>query len=159
MMEETKNPSVGIREASTLSGLSHHMITYLGRIGILTPSGTRSPGRGRARMYTFNDILFLNVIAEMLRTGIEIKRLNASLQKARREAETWIDIRRAPRRFLVTDGTEVLVRRKGKLESKTVDRQFVFAFVLDLEPAHHEISSAWSGISRRKIPHKLRASS
>jgi DNA-binding transcriptional MerR regulator len=148
MDEDTKNPSVGIREASKLTGLSHHMITYLGRIGILTPSGRSSPGRGRARRFTFNDVLFLKVIADLLSTGIEVKRLRQALQRARAEAETWIDIRQAPRRFLATDGTEIFVKRKGKLESKSVNRQFTFAFVLDLEPTHRSIALRWESVSR-----------
>jgi hypothetical protein len=52
-------------------------------------------------------------------------------------------IRRAPRRYLVTDGTELFVRRKGELESKTMDGQLAFAFVLDLGPMHRKISDDW----------------
>jgi DNA-binding transcriptional MerR regulator len=149
MIQETKNPSVSIRGASKLSGLSVHMITYLGRMEILMPSGHYPRARGRRRMFTFNDVLFLRVIADLLATGIEVKRLKQALQKAHAEAETWIDIRQAPRRFLVTDGAEVFVHRKGKLESKTVDRQFAFAFVLDLATAHRSIAAAWDNVSRK----------
>lgn len=147
MGKDTKNPSVGIREASKLTGLSQHMITYLGRVGILTPSGVAKPSRGRARKFTFNDVLFLKVISDLLLSGIEVKRLRHALKRARDEAATWIDIRQAPRRFLATDGTEIFVKRKGRLEFKTVNRQFAFAFVLDLEPTHKKIAMQWDSVS------------
>ncbi len=128
-------------QASALSGLSPHMITYLSRIDVLQPRV--SGRRGMARRYAYTDVLFLRVIAEMLLRGIEVKRLGAALRRAKAEADLWDDVRSAPRHYLVTDGTEVYLRRKGRLESKTVDRQLTFAFVLDLGHAHGPIASGW----------------
>lgn len=133
--------SVDIATAASLSGLSAHMITYLGRIDIVHP--TAAAGRGRRRLYTFNDVLFLRVIAELLLRGIEVKRLGTALKRAKAEADLWDDIRSAPRHYLVTDGTEMFLRRKGRLESKTVDRQLTFAFVLDLGHAHGPVAAGW----------------
>ena len=65
------------------------------------------------------------------------------IRKLRLETDTWIDIRHAPRHYLVTDGTELFVRKKGELESKTMDGQLAFAFVLDLGPTHKKIAEAW----------------
>jgi len=141
MGKPQKNPAIPIQLAADLSGLSLHMVTYLGRLDILTPS--EGGGRGRPRMYTFSDVLFLKVIADLLARGIEVKKLNAALKKAKAEAETWVDIRRAPRHYLVTDGTELFVSKKGRLESKTLNGQLAFAFVLDLAPAHRAIADAW----------------
>jgi len=135
-----KNPSVSIQDAVRLTGLSDHMITYLGRTDILRPSKS---GRGRARRFTFSDVLFLRLIADMLKRGIEVRRLKDSLQKARAQTEVWIDIRNAPTRYLVTDGTEVFVQREGELESKTLNGQLAFAFVLDLGLVHRVVSNAW----------------
>lgn len=136
-----KNPTVPVGRAAALSGLSEDMITYLGRLEILTP--TRG-GRGRRRMFTFNDVLFLKVISDLLSRGIEVKRLRTALSRARVEAQTWIDIRRAPAHYLVTDGTELFLRKRGELESKTMNGQLAFAFVLDLVPPHRVISDAWA---------------
>jgi len=135
------SPYVDVVKASALSGLSVHMITYLGRIDVVHPTG--AGGQGRRRLYTFNDVLFLRVIAELLGRGIEVKRLGAALKRAKAEADLWGDVRAAPRHYLVTDGTEVFLRRKGRLESKTVDRQLTFAFVLDLGHAHAPIVAGW----------------
>src|SRR5437868_6761384 len=129
-----KNPSVPFKAAATLSGLNEHMLVYLSRMDILTPTGSGPAKRGRQRLYTFADVLFLRVIAALLRKGVEVKRLKDALTRARRETELWIDIRREPNRYLVTDGIDVYVRHKGKLESKSQNGQFAFAFVMDLGP-------------------------
>ena len=141
MRKAPKNPAIPVIQAANLSGLTVDMITYLGRVDILKPS--LGGGRGSRRLFTFSDVLFLKVIADLLARGIEVSRLKASLRKARSEADTWIDIRRAPRHYLVTDGTELFVRRKGELESKTMDGQLAFAFVLDLLPTHRQIVAGW----------------
>lgn len=143
-----RNPRVPIWEAARLSGLSPAMITYLGRNGIVTPSG-QSPRRGRRRLYTFSDVIFLKVIADLLEKGIEIKRLRQALERARDETEGWVDIRRLPRKYLVTDGNELYVRDKGKLESKNSNGQFAFAFVLDLGLTHKAIAGAWPQAARK----------
>jgi DNA-binding transcriptional MerR regulator len=154
MALSNKNPSIPIAQAAKLAGISVHMITYLGRYDILSPT---IRGRGRTRLYTFNDVLFLKVIADLLTRGIEVKRLKQSLQRARSECEIWIDIRKVPNRYLVTDGTELFIRDQGRLESKTRNGQLAFAFVLDLASAHRTISQAWPNQHQAKIPKQLRA--
>jgi len=151
MAKDNKNPTVTILQAAQLSGLSTHMITYLGRNDILAP---RVRGRGRARLYTFSDVLFLRVIADLLAQGIEVTRLKKALQRTRDECELWIDIRKAPRRYLVTDGTEVFVSNRGRLESKTKNGQFAFAFVLDLDPTHKRVAKEWPNPLRAAAPRR-----
>lgn len=142
-MQADKNPTVDFKTAAKLSGLSAHMLVYLIRNDILVPSGNGHAARGRKRLYTFSDVIFLKLIADLLVKGIEVKRLNAALKRAKIDVDTWIDIRKAPRGLLVTDGTEVYVHRNGRLESKTKNRQFVFAFMLDIAELHHSISKEW----------------
>lgn len=134
--------AVPIKKAVELSGLTAHMITYLGRIEVLIPSGNVG-GRGKRRLYTFSDVLFLRLIADLLARGIEVKRLGKALRRVKAEADDWLDLKARPRHFLVTDGTEVMLRRKGQLESKTMNGQLVFAFVLDVAAAHKPLAEAW----------------
>ncbi|XUM23579.1 MerR family transcriptional regulator [Bradyrhizobium oligotrophicum S58] len=63
MSKDPKNPSITIDQAADLSGLKVDMITYLGRVDILKPS--LGGGRGSRRLFTFNDVIFLRLIAEM----------------------------------------------------------------------------------------------
>lgn len=149
MSKDVKNPSITIDQAAALSGLKIDMITYLGRVDILKPS--MGGGRGSKRLFTFNDVIFLRLIAELLSKGIQVSKLKVSLNRARNEAASWIDIRQAPRRYLVSDGTELFVRHKGQLESKTMNGQLAFAFVLDLGSTHRQIADAWPQPKRTRI--------
>lgn len=142
-MSEEKNPSVDARKAALLSGLSPSMITYLSRIEVFRPSSHAEPQRGKRRMFTFTDVLFLRVIGELLAKGIEVKRLGAALRDAKADAEGWLDIKQSPRRFLVTDGAELFVRREGQLESKTFNGQLAFGFVFDLRETHKQLLKRW----------------
>jgi DNA-binding transcriptional MerR regulator len=146
-MGKDKNPSVGAREAAELSGLSMAMLDYLSRTDLLVPSGEPRRCRGLKRKYTFADVIFLRVISELLSRGVEVRRLRRSLQAAHADATTWIDIRRQPRDFLVTDGTEIFVANKGTLESKTTNRQYAFAFVLNLASHHRAVAKIWPRIT------------
>jgi DNA-binding transcriptional MerR regulator len=149
MPEEKSVVAVTVKKAAELSGLTTHMLTYLGRLKILIPSGSQ-PGRGRPRLYTFSDVLFLRLIAELLDRGVEVKRLAQALQRVKSEADDWINVRSKPRHFLVTDGTEVFLRRKGSLESKSMNGQLAFAFVLDLAVAHAPLAQRWPRRTRQR---------
>jgi DNA-binding transcriptional MerR regulator len=141
-MENEKTPTVGPERASQLSGIMPHMLTYLARIDVLKPSGGPG-GRGRPRQFTFNDVVFLKAIANLLAKGIEVKNLGRALQRAKADADSWMDIRTAPGRFLVTDGTEVFLSKAGQLESKTFNGQLAFGFVIDLRETHKYIAKVW----------------
>lgn len=149
MAKEESIATVPIKKAAELSGLTAHMITYLSRIEVLLPSGNPG-GRGRRRLYTFSDVLFLRMIADLLARGIEVKRLGKALRRVKSEADDWLDVKTRPRHFLVTDGTEVMLRRKGQLESKTLNGQLVFAFVLDVAAAHKPLAQIWPKVAIRR---------
>jgi DNA-binding transcriptional MerR regulator len=142
-MVEEKNPSVDAAKAAILSGLSPTMITYLSRIEVFKPASHSSPQRGKRRVFTFADVLFLKVIADLLAKGIEVKRLGAALRRAKEDSGDWLNIKQSPRRFLVTDGTELFVRREGQLESRTFNGQLAFGFVFDLRETHRELLAKW----------------
>jgi hypothetical protein len=79
----------------------------------------------------------------MLARGIEVKRLGAALKRVKAEADDWLDVKARPRHYLVTDGAEVMLRKRGQLESKTMNGQLVFAFVLDIAAAHRPLAQIW----------------
>lgn len=143
MSENSNIPSVTARQAAHLSGLSETMVTYLSRIDVLKATGQTTSQRGKPRKFTFSDVLFLRVISDLLSKGIEVKRLGAALRRAKSDADEWLDIKRAPGRFLVTDGTELFLRKAGQLESKTFNGQLAFGFVIDLQEAHRTLSETW----------------
>src|SRR5262245_33246938 len=58
------------RVAARVSGLTVHMVNYLCRTDVVRPGATPSRGRGRKREFTFEDLVFLRLLAAMLRHGV-----------------------------------------------------------------------------------------
>jgi DNA-binding transcriptional MerR regulator len=130
-MEQTVVLGFGAVDACRFSGISPTMLDYLTREKFITPSASLRRGRGVRRVYTFGDLLTLRVIAQLLRSGIEISRLRRglrNLQKRMAKAAPGA----LPFRFLVTDGTDVFFRDQITVESLTRDGQFAFAFLIDM---------------------------
>lgn len=131
-----------LREAAELSGLRPPMVDYLCRQGILPPTGpTTGPrSRGRARSYTFGDVVMLRVLAGLLRSGISVARLKRSLE-ALRKFHPEITPTSLPSRYLVTDGQRVFLRNKANaLETLDRNGQLVFAFVIELRSVRDEVA-------------------
>ncbi len=114
-----------------LSGVSPTMLDYLTREGFISPSFSTKRGRGIRRIYSFGDLVTLRVIAQLLLSGIEIRRLRRGLRNLQKR---MVDAKPGdlPFRFLVTDGAEVFFRDTISVESLTRDGQFAFAFLIDV---------------------------
>lgn len=118
-------------EACKLAGLTPTMLDYLTRERFIIPSASLRRGRGVRRLYTFGDIVTLKVITQLLRSGIEIRRLRRGLRNLQKRMAS-ASPGEIPFRFLVTDGTEVFFRDDINVESLTLDGQFAFAFLIDM---------------------------
>ncbi|NIF69591.1 MerR family transcriptional regulator [Burkholderia sp. Ap-962] len=126
------------KQAADLSGLSMHMLNYLGRYHLVEPSGNARRSRGHARRYEFADLLLLRVIARLLENGISVLRLRRDLEGLRtRGGATELLVRR----FVVTDGYNLLFQDGGVAELLE-SGQLSFAFVLELGSLRSEVSLA-----------------
>lgn len=126
-------------QASKLSGVSSTMLDYLCREGFVRPSASKKRGRGNARLFTFSDLVALKVIARLLKSGVEVRRLAKGLRALRgRLGAASSD----GMKYLVTDGREIFLREDGNFESLTQDGQLAFAFVIDLQACENEINAA-----------------
>lgn len=134
-----------VRQVARVSGLSTHMVDYLCRHGVVTPSGG-CQGRGRQRRYTFQDIVVLRVVARLLRQGVSVIKFRKgflSLKQRNGNARHLLACR-----YLVTDGNEVFLQNDGVLE-RLESGQTSFAFVLDLAPVRKDVVS---GLKRIRTP-------
>lgn len=117
------------------------MVDYLCRQGILPPTGLAAGprSRGRARVYSFGDVVMLRVLASLLHSGISVARLKRSLE-ALRNFHPEITPTSLPSRYLVTDGQQVFLRKKANaLETLDRNGQFIFAFVVELRKVRDEV--------------------
>lgn len=128
-----------MRKAAKLSGLTSYMVDYLGREGIVPPSGSIRTGRGIERRYTFSDLVLLRMMSGLLKKGVSAKRLKQAIRTLRTKFPK-ITENSIPGRFLVTDGKWVLFKDETSLlENLNTGGQFEFSFVVDVEPIHREI--------------------
>lgn len=112
------------------------MVDYLCRHGLITPSGEGARGRGRARRYTFPDLVLLRVVAKLLGQGISVRGFRKSFLAAKQRQANIRQI--LARRYLVTDGNRVYLQNDGVLE-RIDSGQTSFAFVMDLEPVRRDL--------------------
>jgi DNA-binding transcriptional MerR regulator len=133
------------RHAARVAGLSLHMLNYLCRHKVISPTNEGGRGRGRQRKYSFTDILLLRLVARLLKQGVSVLRFRKTcrlLESRRLDVKALLS-----RRYMVTNGTEIFLRDKNVLEC-IESGQTAFAFVLDLEPVRRKVSSQLSALTR-----------
>ncbi|WP_280800304.1 MULTISPECIES: MerR family transcriptional regulator [unclassified Mesorhizobium] len=118
-------------QACRVSGLTTTMLDYLVREGFVVPSASTKRGRGNRRLFSFGDVVTMKVIRQLLKSGIEIRRLSRGLRNFRKKFRD-ATASALPYRFLVTDGTDVFLEQAGAVESLTQGGQLSFFFLIDL---------------------------
>jgi DNA-binding transcriptional MerR regulator len=125
-------------KAARVAGLSLHMVDYLCRTEIVTPSTDTLRGRGRGRKYTYADIVLLKVVARLLNQGISVLKCKKGLTAMRRRYPNTPDL--LSKKYFVTDGIEIFLQNADVLE-KIESGQIAFAFVIDLCPIREQITA------------------
>lgn len=114
-------------EVQRLVGVAQHTLTYWDRSAVVHPRGMSAQGRGSRRLYTILDVVQLKVIRRLREAGI-------SLQKIRRTFELMADWPDEPAPLaeleVITDGTQILVRRSDNNLVDVLTGQFVLRLPL-----------------------------
>jgi len=66
-------------EVAKLVGISYRQLDYWARTGLVTPSLRDAGGSGTQREYSFQDILVLKVIKNLLDTGVNLQRIRKAI--------------------------------------------------------------------------------
>ena len=94
--------------ARQVVGISYRQLVYWDKTALLKPSIKPARGRGSRRVYSFEDLVELKVIARLLTPGIS---LGTVRKVARYVREHFADlVRPLARLTIVIDGSRVLVR-------------------------------------------------
>ena len=119
-----------------------HMLDYLHRTGIVHPSKSATPGRGRRRLYTFRDLVLLRSVNHLLSRGLPVRKLKLAIHKMREKfPDISLDGLGGAEQYLVTNGTAVyLVEKEGKIIDLTKNGQMAFVFMLDVETIRNEVA-------------------
>ena len=140
-----------INEASKLSGLTSVMVDYLCRQKIVVPSFPRKPGRGKARRYSFGEVVLLKTIRKLLEKGVSVKRLKQAI-RTKNKFFRDINEKNPPIHLFITDGREIFLRKPGdSLVNLTKNGQMEFSFIIDLRSTY---SSVVDDLDKLPIRHR-----
>ena len=124
--------------AAHVSGLGLPMVNYLCREEIVVPSSSAPRGHGRARRYSFGDLVALRLVARLTAQGVSVLRLRKAMQRLKK-FHPEITLHSLPASHLITDGTELYLREKGEAIERLCDGQYAFAFVIELGQLRAEV--------------------
>ncbi len=94
--------------ARSVVGITYRQLDYWDKTGLLRPSVKQARGKGSRRVYSFEDLVELRVIAGLLGVGISLP----AVRKAARYVRSHFSnlVRPLARLALVSDGGRILVR-------------------------------------------------
>jgi len=98
--------------ARRVVGISYRQLDYWDKTGLLKPGIKQARGKGSRRVYSFEDLVELRVIANLLTLGISLPTVRKAARYVREHFANLI--RPLARLTLVVDGKSVLVRTSGK---------------------------------------------
>ena len=140
----TSNMAVAIKkqftalEVKRLTGFKLRMLDYLLRQGLLLPTAQPNPGRGKDRLYNFNDVVLGRALNHLLRCGISVSKLKRALEALRSLPE--ITPTALPGKYLVTNGSDIFfTNRKDVFVDVNKGGQLAFAFVIGVRGVRADV--------------------
>jgi DNA-binding transcriptional MerR regulator len=89
-------------QATKIVGITYRQLDYWTRTGLVLPSIRSAEGSGTQRVYSFNDLLQLKVIKELIDAGASLQKVRQSIDYVRDNIEgDWTKV------TIATDGDRV----------------------------------------------------
>jgi DNA-binding transcriptional MerR regulator/predicted RNase H-like HicB family nuclease len=98
--------------ARRVVGISYRQLDYWDKTGLLKPAIAQARGKGSRRIYSFEDLVELKVIAGLLALGISLPTVRKAARYVREHFAVLI--RPLARLTLTVDGRRVLVKTSGR---------------------------------------------
>jgi len=102
------NPGFSAEIARRIVGISYRQLDYWDKTALLRPSIRQARGRGSRRVYSFEDLVELRVIARLLAIGLSLAAVRKAARHVRQHFATVL--RPLARLTLVVEGKSILVR-------------------------------------------------
>ena len=116
-----------VPEVCKVIGISYRQLDYWARTGLVTPSVRDAGGSGTQRLYSFQDLLQLKVIKNLLDTGVSLQRIRKAVDYLQAHMRT-----KPTSLTLMSDGVRVYAATSPDDIIDLVSRgQGVFAIALD----------------------------
>lgn len=132
-----------IHEVVVLSGFTKHMLDYLVREQIFLPSGQGATGRGRRRLYAYEDVVLLRALRAICHGKGKIRNLKASLVALRAAIGSMSHGQRIDK-LLFVEGDELCLRTglEGGRQLRT--GQMTFGFFVDMRALSADLAEVVS---------------
>lgn len=123
--------------ARRIVGISYRQLDYWDKTGLLRPSIKQARGKGSRRVYSFEDLVELRVVAGLLQLGIPLPTVRKAARYVRQHFSDVV--RPLARLALVVEGKRILVKASDKKEfiDATAGGQVVVS--LEVEPIAREL--------------------
>lgn len=69
-----------VPEVTKIVGITYRQLDYWARTGLVTPSVRDASGSGSQRLYSFQDLVTLRVIKNLLDTGVSLQRVRKAVE-------------------------------------------------------------------------------
>ena len=120
-----------VPQAVRLTGCTPHQLRYWDQVGLVRPSVQRTEGRqGKARLYSFRDLVALKVIRSLLEGGMSLQQVRRAYSFLRQKA--GLDRHLADVK-LITDGRSIfeIARNDGEILDALKKGQMAFCVAID----------------------------
>ncbi len=137
-------PEDGFRgpQVCSLVGITYRQLDYWARTGLLRPSIADARGSGSQRRYSYNDVLELKVIKQLLDAGLKLKQARQAIQCLRDDLGADL----ASAQLVLAGSRSVLAHSNGEVVDLLAGGQGVFN-VLPLSGVVKELQAAIVKIS------------
>jgi len=117
-----------------LTGVTYRQLDYWARTGLVGSSIRQAAGRGSRRVYSFQDLVALRVVARLLDAGVSLQAVRRAVEYLKQHADQPLSTL-----GLITKGNRVfaLMGNSSKMVEATAEGQVVIA--IDVEPIEKDL--------------------
>jgi DNA-binding transcriptional MerR regulator/predicted RNase H-like HicB family nuclease len=127
---KVQGPGFSADVARRVVGISYRQLDYWDKTGLLRPSVKQAVGKGSRRVYSFEDLVELRVIANLRAVGVSLPAVRRAARYVRQHFANLV--RPLARLALVVDGKSILVKATDHkhVVDATREGQLVISFAV-----------------------------
>jgi hypothetical protein len=133
-----------VPEVCRIVGISYRQLDYWARTNLVTPSVREAGGSGTQRLYSFQDLLQLKVVKNLLDAGVALQQIRTAIEYLKDSKESLHGV------TLMSDGRRIYTPESPEAVVDLISRgQGVFAIAVDKVADDLEGSLAKAKTGRR----------
>jgi transposase-like protein len=115
-----------VPEVCRIVGISYRQLDYWARTGLVRPSVRDAGGSGTQRLYSFQDLLQLKVVKNLLDAGVSLQQIRKAIEYLQDQKQSLSGV------TLISDGRRIYTPESPEAVVDLISRgQGVFAIAVD----------------------------